>query len=266
VRESLRKWVTPPDPSTNHNIACSIQHGGTAQWFFRSGKFRGWKSTGSLLWIYGKRKLSLFVLDPLLVSIRILSRVRKEHYLVSRHLALCATTDLCRVTAPLSFKTSKPFARRDWRLLLTFISTSGTLIRKIVGTSSHRFSSNSLLGQVPVVAYSTAFIWGMTRGHGRPAKLLLCSISRICSQFLISPQFTLSWTRSTNVRIHMASRRLANKFSLLSRSSWTFASLIFTYAPPAALNSIFGLRFHRWHFIVCPFMTKADRRKIWTIT
>ncbi|KAH9175546.1 hypothetical protein EDB89DRAFT_1903675 [Lactarius sanguifluus] len=30
LRESLRRWVTPPDPSTNHNIACDIHHGGMA--------------------------------------------------------------------------------------------------------------------------------------------------------------------------------------------------------------------------------------------
>ncbi|KAN0127638.1 hypothetical protein V8E53_014557 [Lactarius tabidus] len=54
VRGSLRKWVTPPDPSTNHTIACGIQHDGSAQWFFRGGIFSEWKSTGSLLWIYGK--------------------------------------------------------------------------------------------------------------------------------------------------------------------------------------------------------------------
>ena len=55
VRESLRTWVTPQDPSTNHTIACGIQHDGSAQWFFRGGMFSEWKSTGSLLWIYGKR-------------------------------------------------------------------------------------------------------------------------------------------------------------------------------------------------------------------
>ena len=55
VRENLRTWVTPPDPSTNHTIACGIQHDGSAQWFFRGGIFSEWKSTGSLLWIYGKR-------------------------------------------------------------------------------------------------------------------------------------------------------------------------------------------------------------------
>ena len=58
VRESLRTWVTPPDPSTNHTIACGIQHDRSAQWLFRGGMFSEWKSTGSLLWIYGKRMFS----------------------------------------------------------------------------------------------------------------------------------------------------------------------------------------------------------------
>ncbi|KAH9055238.1 hypothetical protein EDB87DRAFT_1341233 [Lactarius vividus] len=54
LKERLRRWVTPPDPSTNHNIACDIHHGGTAEWFYQGSTFTGWKSTGSLLWIYGK--------------------------------------------------------------------------------------------------------------------------------------------------------------------------------------------------------------------
>jgi hypothetical protein len=83
VRMSLRNWVTPPDPSINHNIACGIQHGGTAQWFFRGGIFRDWKSTGSLLWIYGKRVLSPLVLDLLLTNVCTASGVREEHPLLS---------------------------------------------------------------------------------------------------------------------------------------------------------------------------------------
>ncbi|KAF8257289.1 hypothetical protein EI94DRAFT_1334322 [Lactarius quietus] len=54
LRESLRNWVTPPDPSTNHNVACDIHHGGTAEWFFQGSIFAEWKSDGSLLWVYGK--------------------------------------------------------------------------------------------------------------------------------------------------------------------------------------------------------------------
>ncbi|KAH9165077.1 hypothetical protein EDB89DRAFT_2246912, partial [Lactarius sanguifluus] len=54
LRESLRKWQSPPDPSANHNIACDRQHEGTAVWFFEDGIFKEWKATGSLLWIHGK--------------------------------------------------------------------------------------------------------------------------------------------------------------------------------------------------------------------
>ncbi|KAH8986713.1 hypothetical protein EDB92DRAFT_2105216, partial [Lactarius akahatsu] len=54
LRDGLRRWVTPPDPSTNHNIACDIHYGGTAAWFFQGSIFAEWKSTGSLLWVYGK--------------------------------------------------------------------------------------------------------------------------------------------------------------------------------------------------------------------
>ncbi|KAI9436478.1 hypothetical protein H4582DRAFT_435325 [Lactarius indigo] len=54
VRQELRKWVSPPDPSTNHNIACDASHKQTADWFFEGSKIKEWKSTGSLLWIHGK--------------------------------------------------------------------------------------------------------------------------------------------------------------------------------------------------------------------
>jgi len=53
--DSLHKWLSPPDPSTNHNIACSTHQKRTANWFFQGSIFAGWKSTDSLLWIHGKR-------------------------------------------------------------------------------------------------------------------------------------------------------------------------------------------------------------------
>ncbi|KAN0138119.1 Ankyrin repeat-containing domain protein [Lactarius tabidus] len=56
VRADHRKWLSPPDPSTNQNIASGTQHEGTATWFFRGSIFVEWKSksTTSLLWIHGK--------------------------------------------------------------------------------------------------------------------------------------------------------------------------------------------------------------------
>ena len=55
LRENVHKWLSPPDPSTNHNIACGTHHKKTATWFFEGSIFREWKSTGSLLWVHGKR-------------------------------------------------------------------------------------------------------------------------------------------------------------------------------------------------------------------
>ena len=57
LRQELRGWLSSPDPSTNHNIACNAHHDGTAHWFFQGSYYEEWKSTGfsSLLWIHGKR-------------------------------------------------------------------------------------------------------------------------------------------------------------------------------------------------------------------
>src|SRR5260370_11053516 len=82
LRESFRRWVTPSDPSTNHNIATDIHHGGTAEWFSQSSVFAEWKSTGSLLWIYGKRMLFPHFPYRHLIAICFLSRLWKEHPLV----------------------------------------------------------------------------------------------------------------------------------------------------------------------------------------
>ena len=53
------QWLSPSDPSTNHNAAWKARHDGTAQWLIQGEIFNQWKSTGSLLWICGKRVLLL---------------------------------------------------------------------------------------------------------------------------------------------------------------------------------------------------------------
>ena len=59
LKQLLRTWLSPVDPSTNHNVARKAQHDGTAVWLFQGGIILEWKSTGSLLWIYGKRAFLL---------------------------------------------------------------------------------------------------------------------------------------------------------------------------------------------------------------
>ncbi|KAN0139435.1 hypothetical protein V8E53_002936 [Lactarius tabidus] len=53
-KQLLRTWLSPADPSTNHNTARKAQHNGTAVWLFRGQIVIEWKSTGSLLWVHGK--------------------------------------------------------------------------------------------------------------------------------------------------------------------------------------------------------------------
>ncbi|KAI0278214.1 hypothetical protein BGY98DRAFT_1096891 [Russula aff. rugulosa BPL654] len=52
-RSELRRWLSPPNPSVNHNTAHDTQHDGTANWFIQGPAFDGWKTNGSLLWIRG---------------------------------------------------------------------------------------------------------------------------------------------------------------------------------------------------------------------
>jgi hypothetical protein len=53
LRANIRKWLSPPDPSINHNTACEAHHTGTATWFLEGPIYNEWKTTGSLLWTHG---------------------------------------------------------------------------------------------------------------------------------------------------------------------------------------------------------------------
>ena len=61
MRQELRRWLSPPDPSVNHNIACKAHYKGTAGWFFSGSIFNEWRSSPSLLWIHGKRMIPTLV-------------------------------------------------------------------------------------------------------------------------------------------------------------------------------------------------------------
>ena len=77
------QWLSPSDPSTNHNITRNAHHYGTAQWFLQGSIYNQWKSSGSLLWIRGKRALLLVFSMQRLPTIRYFhSRFREECALV----------------------------------------------------------------------------------------------------------------------------------------------------------------------------------------
>jgi hypothetical protein len=81
LRDNLLRWLSPPDPSTNHNLASKLHHDGTSQWFCQSNIFREWKSTASLLWIHGKRAfLLVFATQPLMDISRFSQRALARAY------------------------------------------------------------------------------------------------------------------------------------------------------------------------------------------
>ncbi|KAF8463029.1 ankyrin repeat-containing domain protein, partial [Russula ochroleuca] len=56
LHEDVRRWLSPPDPWKNHNLALGSRHTGTASWFVASSALSKWKLSGprSLMWIHGK--------------------------------------------------------------------------------------------------------------------------------------------------------------------------------------------------------------------
>ena len=93
LRETIHRWLSPPDPSTNHNIACGTHQKKNASWFFQGTIFQEWKSTGSLLWVHGKRLAPpLFNLTPSNTFL-FCSWLGQEHPLVRRFLLIIQVRD-----------------------------------------------------------------------------------------------------------------------------------------------------------------------------
>jgi hypothetical protein len=67
--EKIRRWLSPPDPSTNANHARTLRHEGSGAWLLENPVFQSWKTGSSQhLWLHGlagcgKTILSATVLD-----------------------------------------------------------------------------------------------------------------------------------------------------------------------------------------------------------
>jgi hypothetical protein len=54
--QKTHQWLSPPDPSTNHNAACKKRQPTTGAWFVEGDQFAKWKcSSNSFLWLHGIR-------------------------------------------------------------------------------------------------------------------------------------------------------------------------------------------------------------------
>ena len=56
LQQDVRGWLSPPNPWKNHNLARGSRHRGTGAWWIEGDAYAEWKSSGSLLWIHGKRQ------------------------------------------------------------------------------------------------------------------------------------------------------------------------------------------------------------------
>ena len=82
LREKAQQWLSPPDPSTNHNIARKAHHKGTTSWFFQGSIFEEWKSSPSLLWVHGKRIFLFLSTTSHPTDSHFCSRLRQERFMV----------------------------------------------------------------------------------------------------------------------------------------------------------------------------------------
>ena len=91
LRETIQKWLSPPDPSTNHNEACEVHQKVTPRWFLEGSIYNEWKTNVSLLWAHGKRTGFHSFPTPVAHSLWFHSGIWQEHTLVSD-----ALSRLCR--------------------------------------------------------------------------------------------------------------------------------------------------------------------------
>jgi hypothetical protein len=55
IKDSINKWLNPPDLATNLDLVRQARSKGTAEWFLHGNKFEHWKSSGAFFWIHGMR-------------------------------------------------------------------------------------------------------------------------------------------------------------------------------------------------------------------
>ena len=62
LEQKLRSWLSPPNPLKDHSIAWGTRNRGSGAWFVQGNTFSEWKASearSSLLWVHGKRPLTL---------------------------------------------------------------------------------------------------------------------------------------------------------------------------------------------------------------
>nr|XP_036581485.1 pfs domain-containing protein [Colletotrichum truncatum]KAF6789836.1 pfs domain-containing protein [Colletotrichum truncatum] len=67
--QEIMEWLSPPDPSTNHNKALQQRHEGTGQWFLNHESYSNWKTApNSSLWLYGIPGCGKTILSTIIIE------------------------------------------------------------------------------------------------------------------------------------------------------------------------------------------------------
>ena len=153
LHEKIRRWLSPPDPWKNHNIACETYHKRTATWFIEGDAFTEWKSSGSLLWIRGNRMSSIALLrfntEPDISNLAAGAGKTILRYVMHFILPIVATHVLDKV--PRSSRTLIACASPDWRLWLSSIVISERTKRRIAEGCSPLLLSNFVINPTPIM-------------------------------------------------------------------------------------------------------------------
>ncbi|KAN0127985.1 hypothetical protein V8E53_014162, partial [Lactarius tabidus] len=68
LRQELRKWIAPPDPSVNFNAASCAHLEGTTAWCTKWNVLADWIKSGSMLWVHGKPGSGKSILSSVIIE------------------------------------------------------------------------------------------------------------------------------------------------------------------------------------------------------
>jgi len=173
LQQNMQRWLSPPDPWKNHNIARESQHTGTATWWIHGEAFSKWKSSGpsSLLWLHGKRtSFVLFIRSlELIIFTSVAGAGKSVLWYVNLSVLSFRNSIGCHHLVPQLSRTSKAYVRQDRHHSHSSIVTSGRTKRR-TGAGCFRLSwSSSVVNRMPTMMPSSNSMKHTIRAHDMPA-------------------------------------------------------------------------------------------------
>jgi hypothetical protein len=162
LQMDIQHWLSPPNPSTNHNSASEARYGGTAAWFFKSEALKEWRARGSLLWIHGKRMFY----ESLMSALCIYNFVDFEAGAGKSTLLYVMSSFVCSeffksLPDPRSLTTLKASTQSDWPTSRTITLIFGISRSKIAMAYSLPSSCSFLSNRTPAPRSYPSYIWTM---------------------------------------------------------------------------------------------------------